>query len=163
MFQGEKMLMTSRIANRPKPRFKKPDNHNERERCRRSRLKLELERVRELLPAHNKSKRPATKTILDSAANYCLFLTARLKSLMRMRNQEKTRRKIFAHKLLKHLFIVTELDIGQGLKYTNILANRYATISLFLGCLLVGQLTIYSQNQGFLINFRILTSRSYNL
>ena len=101
MFQGEKMLMTSTIANRPKPRLKKPGNHNERERYRRSRLKLELERVRELLPSHNKSKRPATKTILDSAANYCLFLTARLKSLMRMRNQEKTRRENFCTQIAK--------------------------------------------------------------
>ena len=101
MFQGAKTLMTSTIANRPKPRLKKPGNHNERERYRRSRLKLELERVRKLLPAHNKSKRPATKTILDSAANYCLFLTARLKSLMRMRNQEKTRRENFCTQIAK--------------------------------------------------------------
>ena len=93
IIQGEKKVKLSRPINQSKRQLKKHSQkeHNERERFRRGHLKLELERLRDLLPSLTKSKRPAKREILDRATKYCLTLDIRLEALERVRNQEKLR------------------------------------------------------------------------
>ena len=90
---GHKKVLRSRAINASKKHVKKHSRkkHNERERFRRGHLKLDLERLRDLLPSLEKSKRPAKKDILDDATNYCLALATRLEALKKVRNQEKSR------------------------------------------------------------------------
>ena len=93
IIQGHKKVLQSRPINQSKKQLKKHSqkDHNERERFRRGHLKLELERLRDLLPSLTKSKRTAKKEILDKATNYCFTLATRLEALKKIRNQEKSR------------------------------------------------------------------------
>jgi len=93
IIQGDKKVLLSRPINQSKRQQKKHSQkeHNERERYRRGHLKLQLEKLRDLLPSLVKSKRPAKKEILDRANDYCLSLATRLEALKRVRNQEKLR------------------------------------------------------------------------
>ena len=93
IIQGHNKVVRSRAIIPPEKQVKKHSQkkHNERERFRRGNLKLELERLRDLLPSLANSKRPAKKEILDNATIYCLALAKRLEALKKIRNQEKLR------------------------------------------------------------------------
>jgi len=105
IIQGHKKVLRSRSINASKKHMKKHSRmkHNERERFRRGHLKLDLERLRDLLPSLEKSKRPAKKDILDDATNYCLTLATRLEALKKVRNQEKLRQENLKVKLARGL------------------------------------------------------------
>jgi hypothetical protein len=100
---GHKKVLRSRAINPSKKHVKKHSRkkHNERERFRRGHLKLELERLRDLLPSLEKSKRPAKKDILECATNYCLTLATRLEALKKVRKQEKSRQENLKVKLAR--------------------------------------------------------------
>ena len=106
---GHKKVLRSRAINPSKKHVKKHSRkkHNERERFRRGHLKLDLERLRDLLPSLEKSKRPAKKDILDDATNYCLTLATRLEALKKVRNQEKLRQENLKVKIAKASETVT--------------------------------------------------------
>ena len=93
IIESHKKVQRSSPLNQPKKHQKNysKKEHNERERCRRDHLKLEFERLREMVPSLEKSKRPPKREILDRAKNYCLTLAARLQTLKKIQNQEKSR------------------------------------------------------------------------
>ena len=107
--QGHKKVLRSRPINQSKKQLKKHSQkeHNERERFRRGHLKLELERLRDLLPSLTKSKRPAKKEVLDSATIYCLTLAKRLEALKKVRNREKSRQENLKIKIARASDTVT--------------------------------------------------------
>ena len=109
IIQGHKKVLQSRPLNQSKKQLKthSQKEHNERERFRRGHLKLELERLRDLLPSLTKSKRPAKKEILDSATIYCLTLATRLEALKMVRNREKSRQENLKVKIARASETVT--------------------------------------------------------
>ena len=109
IIQGHKKVLQSRPLNQSKKQLKthSQKEHNERERFRRGHLKLELERLRDLLPSLTKSKRPAKKEILDNATIYCLALAKRLEALKKIRNQEKLRQENLKIKIARASETVT--------------------------------------------------------
>ena len=109
IIQGHKKVLQSTPLNQSKKQLKthSQKEHNERERFRRGHLKLELERLRDLLPSLTKSKRPAKKEILDNATIYCLALAKRLEALKKIRNQEKLRQENLKIKIARASETVT--------------------------------------------------------
>ena len=120
IIQGHKKVLRSRPLNRSKKQVRKKDGqkeHNERERCRRGHLKLQLERLRDFLPSLEKSKRPAKKEILDSATIYCHTLATRLEALKKVINQEKLRQENLRIKIARASETVTRKPSKHLSKY----------------------------------------------